>query len=388
MSDLRGSIRPGRRAPRRSRLPYAAAALALLLLAAAFLALRRDGGVAPPAAAPSPPAPAVATAAASPSPPPATAEATPAAPAPTPATPAATPPPPTPTPEPPPATAEPAPLAPPSVEVSPQRVPTGETLLVVADPVDAASGAASARLDFAGGSWPLMRGGGAFWGVFGVPLGAALGPDELAVTWLDGSGAPLASLAAAYEVVDAGRPVETIVLTPGQASVLTAEAAAREAELRGAQFATFDPEPRWTGPFSVPVDGPLTSGFGHARSYDGGVTATGFHGGADYGGEAGSPVRAAGPGRVSWTGEMPIRGLSVIVDHGGGVLTGYHHLSRIDAAVGAAVEAGTPLGALGSTGLSTGPHLHWELTIWGVVVDPLTWLARAFLPPPAEADGG
>ena len=380
MSDLRGSIRPGRRARRRSRLPWAAAAaaLALLLLAAAFLALRPEDGAAPPAAPPPATAPA---ADASPTPPPATAEATPSAP------PTAEAPPPSPTPDAEPPTATPAPAAPPSIEVSPTLVPTGETLLVVADPGGAASGATAARLEFRDGSWPLMRDGDRFWGVFAVPLGADLGPDSLAVTWLDGFGAPLASLAASYEVVDAGRPVETIELTPGQASVLTAEAAARETELRGAQFATFDPEPRWTGPFAVPVDAPLTSGFGHARSYDGGVTATGFHGGADYGAPQGAPVRSAGPGRVGWTGEMPIRGLSVIVDHGGGVLSGYHHLSRLDAAVGDAVEAGSPLGAIGSTGLSTGPHLHWEITIWGVAVDPLTWLDRAFLPPPADAGG-
>ena len=70
---------------------------------------------------------------------------------------------------------------------------------------------------------------------------------------------------------------------------------------------------------------------------------------------------------------MPIRGNSVIIDHGGGVKTGYHHLRAILVEVGQEVVAGTVVGEMGSTGLSTGPHLHWELTIYGVNVDPKTW---------------
>ena len=217
--------------------------------------------------------------------------------------------------------------------------------------------------------------------MFAIPLGATVGPETLRVTLRDAAGAPAGAIDRAYEVVHIERPVDYLTLTPDQASVLTPEASAREAELRGEQFAQFDAQAAWTGPFEVPVPGPLTSQFGVGRSFNGGPVS-GFHGGADYRGAEGSPVYAPGPGRVSWTGEMPIRGNTVIIDHGGGVKSGYHHLSRIDVAAGDTVEAGTPLGAVGSTGLVTGPHLHWELTIWGVNVDPVTWLGEAFLPSP------
>jgi murein DD-endopeptidase MepM/ murein hydrolase activator NlpD len=294
------------------------------------------------------------------------------------------------------ATATPAAApVPASIELRPQRVGTGETLLVVAQPGDAGAAASSARLDFRGGSYTLQPDGGRFWGVFALPLTAAFGPETLTVTLLDGDGAVLVALDAAYEVIDLGRAIDYLTLTPEQASVLTPEASAREAELRGEQFAEFDREARWSGPFAVPVPGPLTSAFGVGRSFNG-APVSGFHGGADYGGADGSPVLAPAPGRVSWAGEMPIRGNTVLLDHGGGVKTGYHHLSRVDVEAGAEVSAGTQLGAIGSTGLVTGPHLHWELTIWGVGVDPVTWLAEAFLPavvdlpePPAtEEDGG
>ena len=271
----------------------------------------------------------------------------------------------------------------PAIAVRPERVGTGETLVVEAR-TEAAS---TARLEFRGGSYTLLPHDGGFWGVFAVPLTAALGPEPLTVTLLDAAGTPLASLDAAYEVVDLGRAIDYITLTAEQASVLTAEASTREAELRSEQFAEFDREVRWAGSFAPPVAGPLTSAFGVGRSFND-APVSGFHGGADYGGAEGTPVLAAGPGRVSWAGAMPIRGNAVLLDHGAGVKTGYHHLSRIDVAVGDVVATGGELGAIGQTGLVTGPHLHWELTIWGVNVDPVTWLGEAFVPlePPEVPD--
>ena len=91
-------------------------------------------------------------------------------------------------------------------------------------------------------------------------------------------------------------------------------------------------------------------------------------------------MTAAAPGRVAWAGEMPIRGRSVILDHGAGVKTGYHHLQSVTVTVDERVEAGQSLGAAGQSGLATGPHLHWELTVWGVNVDPLSWTLKDFTP--------
>ena len=359
--------------------------LALLIVAAGAAALRGDGGDAA-SDEPQPVALATATPETAASPAPDTPTATPTVtPSPVPSAPSAsTPhaspiePPSTPTPTPAAtptasATAEPPPA--PAVEVRPAALGPGETLLVAVD----GAGAAAATLDFRGGSYRLLPSGERFWGVFAIPLGVALGPETAVVTLLDGHGAPLASLEAAYEVVHVERPIDYITLTPDQASVLTPEASAQEAALRGEQFAQFDADARWTRAFGPPAEGPITSGFGVGRSFNG-APVSGFHGGTDYGGDEGTPVRSAGPGRVSWAGPMPIRGNTVIVDHGGGVKTGYHHLSRIDVELDEVVATGTVIGAIGETGLVTGPHLHWELTVWGVNVDPLAWLAEAFVP--------
>ena len=83
---------------------------------------------------------------------------------------------------------------------------------------------------------------------------------------------------------------------------------------------------------------------------------------------------AAAAGRVVFAGEMKVRGNSVIIDHGMGVFTAYHHFSRIDVQQGAMVTPGQQIGAVGETGLVTGPHLHWEVIVRGVEVDGLLWL--------------
>jgi murein DD-endopeptidase MepM/ murein hydrolase activator NlpD len=70
----------------------------------------------------------------------------------------------------------------------------------------------------------------------------------------------------------------------------------------------------------------------------------------------------------------------VIIDHGAGVFTGYHHMALIDVAIGQGVAVGQQVGAVGRTGLATGPHLHWELIVAGVNVDPMLWTVEGAVP--------
>lgn len=131
---------------------------------------------------------------------------------------------------------------------------------------------------------------------------------------------------------------------------------------------------RWNGPLTLPLDGqPKTSApFGIRRAYGDGPP-TSYHSGVDYAVPAGTPVYAPAPGKVVLAEALQVRGNAVIVDHGRGVMSGYWHLSQIDVVVGQTVNAGDLLGLVGSTGLSTGAHLHWELRVMGVPVDPLQW---------------
>ncbi|MEW1546852.1 peptidoglycan DD-metalloendopeptidase family protein [Streptomyces tsukubensis] len=102
--------------------------------------------------------------------------------------------------------------------------------------------------------------------------------------------------------------------------------------------------------------------------------ASGQHTGTDFPAPEGAPVVAAGAGRVVEAGWADAYGQSIVIEHDGGVRTRYAHLSAIGVSAGQTVQAGAPIGNVGSTGNSTGPHLHLEFIVNGVQVDPMTYL--------------
>jgi murein DD-endopeptidase MepM/ murein hydrolase activator NlpD len=127
--------------------------------------------------------------------------------------------------------------------------------------------------------------------------------------------------------------------------------------------------------FFMPLEGaaPQSAPYGQRRTY-GASPALSAHAGQDFSAAAGTPVYAPADGVVVLAEPMFVRGNAIVLDHGQGVFTGYWHLSEIGVTEGARVTAGQLLGKVGSTGLSTGAHLHWELRIAGMPVDPLQWV--------------
>jgi murein DD-endopeptidase MepM/ murein hydrolase activator NlpD len=95
------------------------------------------------------------------------------------------------------------------------------------------------------------------------------------------------------------------------------------------------------------------------------------HAGVDFRSPAGTAVRAAARGRVAFAGELYYTGRTVILDHGEGLFSLYAHLQTLACSPEAVLEAGTVLGTVGSTGRSTGPHLHWGVKLRGDRLDPL-----------------
>jgi murein DD-endopeptidase MepM/ murein hydrolase activator NlpD len=139
----------------------------------------------------------------------------------------------------------------------------------------------------------------------------------------------------------------------------------------------FSPDRYWDGLFLLPSPGVMTSGFGSVRSYnEGGYNS--FHSGADLAAPTGTPVFAPAGGVVVDTGSLDVRGLVTFIDHGRGVFSGFWHQSSILVQPGDVVSAGQQIGTVGSTGLSTASHLHWEMWVAGVQVDPLQWVREQF----------
>lgn len=126
-------------------------------------------------------------------------------------------------------------------------------------------------------------------------------------------------------------------------------------------------------PSGIPADGmQITSGFG--TRFDPFNGARAIHAGIDFRGPHGSPIRAAAPGRVSFVGQKSGYGNVVEVDHGHGFLTRYAHLSGFNARAGDEVLSGQTIARMGSTGRSTGTHLHFEIRVNGIAVNPRRFL--------------
>lgn len=141
-------------------------------------------------------------------------------------------------------------------------------------------------------------------------------------------------------------------------------------------------EKLWDGVFEMPVAQPycIKDWFGIRRSFNGGDYDH-FHAGVDYGiCSADHPfdIYAAAPGKVIFAGPLTVRGNATFIDHGEGIYTGYFHQEEIYVAVGQQVQAGELIGKIGATGRVTGPHLHWEVWVNGVQVNPLDWLNQAY----------
>jgi len=124
-----------------------------------------------------------------------------------------------------------------------------------------------------------------------------------------------------------------------------------------------------------PINGRLLSYFGRRTDPFSGMGA--FHPGVDISAPAGSSVKATGDGVVSLADYAGAYGRLVVIDHGGGIQTYYAHLSRIDVIAGQEVRKGATIGAVGSTGRSTSPHLHYEVRQGGTPVNPYIFLAKA-----------
>jgi murein DD-endopeptidase MepM/ murein hydrolase activator NlpD len=133
------------------------------------------------------------------------------------------------------------------------------------------------------------------------------------------------------------------------------------------------------GAFLLPVEGARRSaGFGDRRRYlyEGGGSDTSVHAGIDFAVVRESPVRACAAGRVVFASERIVTGKTVIIEHLPGLFSLYMHLDRIDLTAGDLVSRGGLIGLSGSTGMSTGPHLHWELRLRGKALDPDSWVGR------------
>jgi murein DD-endopeptidase MepM/ murein hydrolase activator NlpD len=260
--------------------------------------------------------------------------------------------------------------SPPAIDIDPATTGQGGTAMVRVRGQNLAG--LTATLE--GKPLPLIQTSGAAVAFVGIAPDHPLGDFPVVVRTPAGQ-----ETIAVLTITQTPWPVENIPVSDEQADLITADAAQRELAIRGPIIQTLSTEALWSGVFQRPVAAPISDQFGIARSYNNGPVSS-FHSGTDFAAAQGDPVMAAARGKVLYAGPLPVRGNSVIIDHGLGVLSGYHHLSEINVTVGQLVNAGDRIGRVGATGLATGPHLHWEVIVRGVNVDPMLWTQRQFAP--------
>ncbi len=211
---------------------------------------------------------------------------------------------------------------------------------------------------------------GGYWAVDGTPPEPSYSSLTLDVQATDDVG-NTASFSMELSLVHTAFAQDDLELTPDLARLLNPQTLAAEDATFADLYRQDNGPKRWNGPFRLPVAAPITTEFGTRRSYEN-------HPGADFGVALGAPVVAPADGVVAAIGNTALRGKVLILDHGAGVYSSYAHLQDTRAVVGELVKAGQTIAHVGNSGLSTGPHLHWELRVNGSDVDPLEWTRRTF----------
>lgn len=256
------------------------------------------------------------------------------------------------------------------IQSSPKSVALGHTVVLHIYP----SEPAEVTMTLNGAALSLFQRGSEYWALAGLDPEEKPGPRTLVAEGRDKVGNPARS--EQHLVVEAFEFTQDKLRVPeSMLPLLQPAVRAAEDERLLAVYQRINGPPLWKGPFVLPVLGQVTTHFGEVRTYNDGPIQ-GRHNGTDFQAGQGAPVQAAARGRVALREEARLRGRLLILDHGAGVYTTYAHLSEWLVETDQEVQPGQQIAKVGSTGLSTGPHLHWELWVSGKSVNPVEWTER------------
>lgn len=217
---------------------------------------------------------------------------------------------------------------------------------------------------FTGGEVFLVKDEKGTWGIIAIDLEAEPGSYELSFK----RGKKTVQTQVKIESEDYGS--ESLKLPSGMVKLSSSdlERVGKEFAILNKVWSTSNAKPLWKGAFIMPIEGRLSASFGVRRTMNDKPKSP--HSGMDIAAPAGTPVKAANSGKVAFIGDFYFNGKFVVIDHGLGVFTVYAHLSKILVKTGEEVENGETIGKVGSTGRSTGPHLHFGVKVGSVRVSP------------------
>jgi murein DD-endopeptidase MepM/ murein hydrolase activator NlpD len=258
------------------------------------------------------------------------------------------------------------------VESLPKLVKQGEVCPIT---ISGPPSLKSIYVEFQGGKFPLAfdKQNGTYEGLIGIDMEARPGTYEMNVVATEGSGGIyLETFSLRVEEVDFGVQKLTLPSAMVDLDKKTLERVNKEEKKLNSLFGIFRDEKLWRGAFICPVEGEIITAFGLGRIINGRRRSP--HTGVDLRADKGTPILACNNGIVVLVEELFFAGKSVILDHGLGFYSMYFHLSESLVKEGNRVDKGAVLGKVGSTGRSTGSHLHWGIRMNGARVDPLSLL--------------
>ena len=263
--------------------------------------------------------------------------------------------------------AEPAAL--PEISLSSNSIDLGEALVLHVAPADGLTVTAQTDLPFQPTFYPDGDGMTAL-----LPISYNLSPGNYALSIQAGE------TVSHYTINVTDREFEIQNLTMSEETDATTNTA--EANLEWEQKIEplkliSDPERYWEGPFMQPVQGTITTEFGCIRYTNDDPVPT-RHSGIDIAAATGTPAAAANNGRILFAGFLQLTGNTVVIEHGFGLKSFYYHLDSVSVAEGDMVSTGDEVGKVGSTGYSTGPHLHYSLLVNNVFINPWTAFEQGF----------
>jgi murein DD-endopeptidase MepM/ murein hydrolase activator NlpD len=201
-----------------------------------------------------------------------------------------------------------------------------------------------------------------------MPVPVLTKPGPYALEFLDDKGASMNKIS--ITVIDAHYHRENVSIAP---SIAKLRPSPDEFDKLGEFKKLLTDARSWKEPFTPPVPGCITSPFGSLRMLNGKLTGS-FHGGIDQRGAAGTPIHPIAAGTVKLVEKFNLSGGTVGIDHGQGVESVYLHMSAFNAKDGQQVTPSDTIGYVGSTGRSTGPHVHWTLYVYGQAMNPSQWM--------------
>ncbi|MCA9829249.1 MAG: M23 family metallopeptidase [Dehalococcoidia bacterium] len=259
------------------------------------------------------------------------------------------------------------PIPPPEIDLSEDTIPQAGTALLSL--VGQVTGGQVKLLDRV---YPLTQGSRSIYAFIGIDAEDPPGDHRMDVEFILENGSR-GVLQEQVTIIHTQWPIDAVTLpTAFLAQLLDPATTGREEGFLKTIYSVYTPQKLWKSEeaWRLPVNGILTTRFGEVRSYNG-SEPSGHHSGTDIGADAGDPVLATNSGRVAMARQLELRGNMVIIDHGGGLFSGYAHMRSFSVAEGQMVAAGETVGEVGTSGLSTGAHLHWEMSAGGVLVDAL-----------------